>query len=71
MKIGMFELNSIKTTSFFHVLEKDKPIVVVKNYLLLSKIGCQTSCYYHRKKASKLPACARAKGNIHLFSLEL
>ena len=40
MKIGMFEWNSIKTTSFFHPLEKDKPIVFVKNYLLLSlKLG--------------------------------
>ena len=29
---------------------------------MLSKIGCQTSCYYHRKKASKLPASARTKG---------
>lgn len=73
----MFELNSIKTTCFFfHLLEKDKPIVVVKNYLLLSKIGCQTKVAITTVKRHRNYQRARARArerrakvrNINFFS---
>ena len=50
-------------------LEEDKFIVVLNNPFLLSKIWCQTSCYYHRKKRALLRT-AKAR-NISLLTVEI